>query len=368
MDSGWETPGVKLVQCPPQNAYMVHARIRILSGAAAGKSAEIDRITDGVVYVSNPLATGVRGDLFPGLAAGDEVMIDNSDYIAMSVLQRHQVPDESWHVYDQYRGQDGKPLYPQLPALVAPQVALNGGGSIMNGNFHGRMLAVCSLLDESAFPWHGIWYQEQAAKRIAERKDGTKLEDCFRLYYNDHCLHGDAADELTDPQHQIDYTGILHQALLDVAAWCEKGIEPLPSTVYQYQDGQFTVSDSAGERKGLQPVVCAWANGEKCIRVHAGEPVKFTGIITAPPEAGIPALAAFDFEAANDFSTHLPLRFDRQKKAADGTVRAAVEAEHTFARPGTYFPVLKACATRNGSADDLFVRCKNLDRVRVIVE
>ena len=41
----------------------------------------------------------------------------------------------------------------------------------------------------------------------------------FRLYYNDHCIHDDRAEYLDDPQHQIDYLGMLHQALLDVAAW-----------------------------------------------------------------------------------------------------------------------------------------------------
>ena len=362
MDNGKETPGIRLTEMPPASAYLEHARVRILSGKAAGKSAEIDRFDGDVVYISNPLATGIRGNLFEGLAVSDEIMIDNSDYIAMSMLQRHQVPDDTYHVYDQYRGADGKPLYPQLPALVAPEVALNGSGTRLTGDFHGRMLAVCALLDESAFPWHGIWYREQAEKRLAERNDGTSLSDCFRLYYNDHCLHGDAADELGDPQHQIDYVGILHQALLDVAAWCEKGIEPLPSTEFRYVDGQFSVSDNAAERKGMQPVINALADGKKCVHVKVGEEVRFSAVISAPPKAGKPAYAAFDFTGSNDFTHRLPLRYSADES------EASVSVSYTFMTPGTYFPVIKAASTRNGLTDDIFVLCKNLDRVRVVVE
>lgn len=49
----------------------------------------------------------------------------------------------------------------------------------------------------------------------------------FRLYYNDNCVHEDNTERLndpkqSDPQHQVDYLGVLHQVLLDLADWCEK--------------------------------------------------------------------------------------------------------------------------------------------------
>lgn len=363
MDHSMETPGVTVAELPPADAYMVHARLRILTGAAAGKSAEIDHIEGNTVIISNPAATMMSGNLFEALAVGDEVMIDNSDYIAMSMLVRHQVPDARYDAYDQFRKEDGTPAYPQLPTLVALAVALNGGGSIMDGDFHGKMLAVCSLLDESAFPWHGIWYRNEAEKKA--REQGRELSDSFRLYYNDNCLHGDAADELSDPEHQVDYTGVLHQALLDVAAWVEKGIEPLPSTEFDYSDGQFTVSDDAAVRKGLQPIVELRANKEKCIHVKAGEKVVLTGTVTAPPKSGIPVLATIDYEGDNHF---VSLELTDQGNNDNDCRYAVASTEHVYDRPGTYFAVMKACSTRNGDREDIFIRCKNLSRVRIIVE
>ena len=47
---------------------------------------------------------------------------------------------------------------------------------------------------------------------------------------------------------------------------------------------------------------------------------------------------------------------------------AEVETVHTFDKPGLYFPVIKVKSNRNGDAADIFTQCKNLDRVRVIVE
>jgi hypothetical protein len=39
----------------------------------------------------------------------------------------------------------------------------------------------------------------------------------------------------------------------------------------------------------------------------------------------------------------------------------------TFSQPGTYFPVLRATAQREGDADTPFGRIRNLGRVRVVV-
>ena len=293
-----------------------------------------------------------------GLAVGDQIMIDNSDYLAMQTLQRHQVPDETYHVYDQYRNADGTPKYPQLPMLIGPVIAQNGGGSVPSGDIHGKVIALCSLLDESALPWHGDWYLQ-----AVERHLGEKTADHFRLYYNDHCIHDDRAGILEGgAQYTVDYVGILHQALLDVAAWCEKGIAPVPNTVYTYDDGQIYVPDTAAERGGMQPVVHGFANGKNCVRVRVGEEVTFTAEIEAPAGTGTVTEAAWDFERTDDFSHAETLHLSE-----DG-VKATVKTTHSFSKPGTYFPVIKVKSSRKGTLEDIFTQCKNLDRVRVIVE
>lgn len=255
-----ETPVIRLSELPAEDACLYHSRIRVMSGRAKGKECPIDKIEGELLNVSSAYDGSNGTDSLAGLAEGDQIMIDNSDYLAMQTLQRHQVPDASYRVYDQYRDEDGKPLYPQLPVLIAPLIAQNGGGSVPDGRINGKVIAVCSILDESALAWHGDWYRNAVRKA----KDGDE-ENWFRLYYNDHCIHDDRAGYLDDKQHQVDYLGILHQALLDLADWCEKGIAPLPTTSYRLEDGQIKVPETAGERGGLQPVVDARANGEKAL-------------------------------------------------------------------------------------------------------
>lgn len=352
-----ETPHVRLSEQPPADAYLFHCRLRVLSGDAKGVECPVESIENGVVMMGSAFDGSNSGNALEGLRAGDQVMIDNSDYLAMQTLQRHQVPDASYQVYDQYRGQDGKPLYPQLPVLIGPQIAQSGGGSVPDGTIQCKVIAVCSLQDESALPWHGDWYRNA----VRQAKEGNE-EDWFRLYYNDNCIHDDRANVLDDELHQVDYLGVLHQTLLDLADWCEKGIKPVPTTNYTYHDGQIEIPPTAAERGGLQPVADSCANGKKCVTVKAGEEVELTAVIEVPPMAGYVTAATWTFEQKGE--NNGPLELNKE----DGGKKATVRAVHTFTKPGVYFPTLKAQSSRTGSLDDIFVQCRNLDRVRVIVE
>ena len=109
-------------------------------------------------------------------------------------------------------------------------------------------------------------------------------------------------------------------------------------------------------------MVKAFANGKKSIFVKAGEPVTFTAVIEVPGHTGIVTAAAWDFEQSNDFSRYEKLEINENSQTA------YVKTTHIFKRPGTYFPVLKAQSSRTGTLDDIFIQCKNLDRVRVVVE
>ncbi len=351
------TPQIRMEQAPPEDAYLFHSRIRVLSGEAKGKECAIESIENGVITVHGASEGGDTGNALEGLAVGDEIMIDNSDYLAMQTLQRHQVPDETYHVYDQYRNEDGTPKYPQLPILIAPMIAQGGGGSVPTGDIHGKVIANCSLLDESAYPWHGDWYREAVKRQL-----GDKMDDQFRLYYNDNCTHIDSVKDIANPQYEIDYVGILHQSMLDLTKWCEQGIAPTASTRYEVADGQVIVPESADERGGLQPVVSAYVDGQKSAKVKAGDQVSFTATITAPAGSGKITSAAWDFERTNDFSREETLCL-----SGDGR-KATTECSHVFTEPGTYFPVIRVKSQRCGRKEDIFTQCKNLDRVRVIVE
>jgi len=352
-----DTPRIRISEMPPAGSYIFHCRIRIMDGKAVGKEVPVEKIEDGIITVSSAFDGSNSGNVLEGLAVGDTIVIDNSDYLAMQTFERHQVPDESYKVYDQFRGSDGKPLYPQLPFLLAPGIAMGAGGSVPCGKINGKVIAICSILDESALAWHGDWYRQA----VHREKNGQE-DTCFRLYYNDHCIHDDRAGYLEDTQHQVDYLGILHQALLDIAAWCERGIAPRATTNYKFDDGQIEVPETAEERGGLQPVVKAYADGKKCVTVKTGEEVAFTAVIDVPCEEDTVTAAAWDFEKTDDFSHECTLV--RSENSQSVQVRTC----HAFATPGTYFPVIKVKSCRKGREKDIFVQCKNLDRVRVIVE
>lgn len=370
VDSSWKNlsagheriPQIRMEHVPDQGKDLFHCRIKVLTGTAAGKENSIDKIEGDVITVGRAFDWSDSYHDLTGLAVGDKIMLDNSDYLAMQTFQRYQVPDSSYHVYDQYRDEEGNPLYPQLPFLLSPIIAKNGGGEVPTGDIHGKVIAVCNLLDESAYPWHGDWYRHAVEAHL-----GDKTDAMFRLYYNDNCVHDDNTvrlndPKISDPQHHVDYLGVLHQVLLDLAAWCEKGIAPVPSTNYRYCDGQIEVPDCADERGGLQPVVHCYANGKKSVHVKAGETVTFTAFIEVPNHTGIVTAAAWDYEQTNDFS-----RRETLDQAGDGQ-NAYVRTTHVFAKPGTYFPVLKAQSSRTGTLDDIYIQCKNMDRVRVVVE
>lgn len=355
MLGGEKLPMIRIRDEVPADKYRYHCRFRVLTGEAAGAEMNISEI-HGNLLVLHPENGGAQNrNPFRCLKPGDQVMVDNSDALAMQNFHRHQMPDETYSVYDQFRNPDGSPKYAQLPMLIAPMIATSGAGLLLTGNIHGKVLGICSMLDESACPWHGDWY------RKAIRRNGIDEKEHFRLYYHDNSVHDDRAGYLDDPQHQVDYLGTLHQALLDVAAWCEKGVEPLPTSNYTFEDGQILLPKKARERGGFQPVVDASVGGGKVAVVKAGELVSFTAVIEMPEHAGSVTAAAWDYERANDWSHH-----EECKARPDGSV--LVETTHVFETPGVYYPCIKVQSNRNGDGGDIFTQSKNLDRVKVVVE
>ena len=383
MLGGEPLPRIRIAEPMPEGSYQFHCRFRVLDGECAGAEINIDEL-DGCDIKLHPENGGANNaNPFKNLKPGDKVMIDNSDAIAIQCFHRHQVPDATYKVYDQFKDADGNPLYPQLPMKIAEFIATSGAGLLINGNMHGKIIALCSMLDESACPWHGDWYRE------AVRRHGVDEENQFRLYYTDNCIHDDRAGYLDDPQHQIDYLGVLHQALLDVANWCEKGIKPLDTVNYTFEDGQIYLPDDAKERGGMQPTVKASVKaaadgseqaeaddmalgmadpgngrdtfGGKVAYAKAGQPVSFTAVIEVPPMAGSVTAAAWDYERTNDWSHEEALN-----TLDDG--RVLVETTHVFDEPGVYYPVIKVKSNRHGDASDIFTQIKNLDRVKVVVE
>jgi hypothetical protein len=322
------------------------------SGEAAGKELPVGRIVgDAVLIGSNPFG-GDNSQVLNGLKVGDEVVIDNSDYLAVHTYHRHQVPGSDYYVWDQFRGADGKPIYPQRPKLIAPEFAYSACGSLQSGRFRGKMIVVESIMDQDAFPWQADWYAAKVKAAL-----GSRFNDQFRLWFTDRAVHGDETRQ-SDPRYTVSYLGVLHQALRDLSAWVEKGVAPPESTTYKVVDGQIELPLTAMQRKGVQPVVMLHANGKERAEVKPGEAVTLSGVIETPPNTGRVVSAEWSLEGAEEFT---PAALNAQ----DGS-RVEITTTHAFTRPGTYFPVLRAASQRHGDAKTPYARIQNLRRVRVV--
>ena len=73
----------------------------------------------------------VHFDALRDVAPGDDVMLDNTAYLAFQTYHRHQVPPDGYPEWDQFRGA-GVPIYPQRRALLGPRFARNGGAGLQS--------------------------------------------------------------------------------------------------------------------------------------------------------------------------------------------------------------------------------------------
>jgi hypothetical protein len=296
--------------------------------------------------------------IYNAVAVGDQVALDNSHYLSLQTYHRHQVgtPEQDYFGHDQFLDAGGNPIYPQRSVITGVTGQYNGSGGHMTGDFHGKMIVQESLLDQDAFAMGAEWY-----KRRVKQVLGNQLDTKFRVYMQDHALHG-AGTEGGTSTRTVSYNGALQQAIRDVAAWVEQGVKPPASTQYQIVDGaQVAVSSIAAMRKGIQPVVTLRVNGSASAEVAVGVPVTLQGKISAPPGGGKVVKAEWNTSGSSTPGSFVDTGF--------GDIRPAVNIETTavFSAPGTYFPVLRGTTQREGDPSTPFARIENIARVRVVV-
>ena len=341
--------------------------LAILSGKAKGKTLQLTKV-DGDNVVLGPADPSV----LVMIKAGDDVIVDNSNFLAVQTYHRHQVPGREFYVWDQFRNSDGTPLYPQRPMLLGPMFTMGAAGVLPTGRFKGKMILIESLWDREAFPWQADWYNTKVRENL-----GSGTDNCFRLWYTDHALHGDVSNE-DDPTRTVSYLGVLHQALRDLSAWVEKGIEPALSTNYKIDDGQVIIPKTAAERRGIQPVVSLLANKSKRADVRVGDKVKFEASVELLPGSGKVVAAAWNFEGLPEKTTEaagwnfeesgvFPVKAKIKSSEQDSS-HMTIKATYRFIKPGTYFPTLRVATQRDYYRNTPFGRLENLDRVRVVVK
>ena len=362
VDTAWkqlqaEAPvGFEVEQVP--QGEIGDALLYFTSGAAAGKDLAIGKIVgNNIVIGINPFAPTDFATL-KSIKVGDEIRIDNSDYLAALTYHRHQVPTPDYYVWDQFRGPDGKPIYPQRPMLIGPMITAGGAGSLQTGKFKGKMIVVENLMDQDAFPWQADWYRTKVKENL-----GAGLDDNFRLWFTEHAIHGDQ-EKQEDATRTVSYLGILQQALRDLSQWVEKGIPPPPSTSYKVTDGQIVVPATAAERHGIQAVVSLTANGKVRADVAPNQTVRFTATVELPPNTGKIVAAEWDFDGQGAFPVVQSLA--TMKPVGPGS-RVVLSSTHAFLKPGTYYSAIRVTSQRQGDVVTPYGRIHNLGRVRVVV-
>jgi hypothetical protein len=335
------------------------ATVTVKSGDAEGACLLIAGVIGDLAMIGFGATTlAAVGKIRPG----DAIQLDNDRYLATQTYHRHQMPGPDYPGWDQFRGKDGKPLYPQRPEILGPRFAYDAAGSLQSGKINCKTIVVQCLMDEAAFAAQADWYREKVKTAL-----GPHFEDNYRLWFVDHGLHTSPQVAPGEPPPVITtrvtaYVGALQQALRDLAAWVEEGIAPPASTSYRLEDGQVIVPDSAADRRGVQPVARLSANGGARADVRAGEVVEFVGVAKVPPGTGKIVVAEWDFEGAGDY----PVSEDFTVAAAPQEM-VTMKRTYAFAKPGTYFPTLRVASHRNGEVSDKYGKVLNLARVRVVV-
>ena len=347
-----------------KDLYLEGVNITLTSGKASGKVMILGGIEGNALLIGSAYGFSDIGEVIGDIQPGDTLHLDNSDYIAVQMYYRHQVPDDpSFKAFSHLRSEDGKLCIPQRAFIMG--YGFNGTGTVQDGNIHGKMIMNQSLMDESTWPWCADWYRQKVVETKGSDSD-------YRLYWNENCLHGDVS--ALQSSRVVNYLGSLRQSILDLADWVEQGTEPRKSEAYTYHDGQILIEQDPAKRFGLQARVTLLAGGKKKAVVKAGEPVALEVLAEVPRDAG--SVTAFDFclenrkidlhDGAREVFDH-PAQVVQLGTDSCGVTRAKGTITVTYDRPGTYFAAVRVKSNVHGDANDVFTQILNLDRVRIVV-
>jgi hypothetical protein len=333
------------------------ARITLTSGAAAGRSLYCISATGGLLTGS---AIGeAQTQLFNGVEPGDEVYIENRDFLAFCNSYRHQLLS-----LDANRRQtmDGRPIYPQHPASGAAETSppIFGGGD-NTGAIRRPLFLLQHSHDTSGWPEGGVSYADLVHDQFGEGTD-----DMFRFWWIENAEHIPAStiapgEPPVATTRLIDYAGS-HDAALDaMVAFVERGVTPQASTSFVFDpvDKGLHLPATADERHGIQPIATVTANGGARADVRVGDRVTFAADVAVPEGAGALVEIAWDFDGTGTWPDV------NVREAGETTLHH--EAAHLFDHPGTYFAAARVVAHPTGDSKDPHARVENLGRCRVVV-
>ncbi|HXB75628.1 MAG TPA: PKD domain-containing protein [Candidatus Acidoferrales bacterium] len=334
--------------------YAPDGATRIAQGDARSLSGKLEGSTLTLTGSNDPA-------LLNALVAGGRVRINNRSLLAGCFYPRHSILDNGNPAYNQYRNGDGSPRYAQRPVQTAyvPNVR-SSGGLRETGHLKVKTIVIEDLVDPSSYPYVAAFYAGQVMKAMG----ASRANSMFRVYYNENSGHG-AAGVLPGGKiatTAIGIAGILNQALLDLAAWVERGVAPPPSSRYSLDAmNQVVLPEKASERHGLQPLVHLTANGKVRAEVAVNEPVNLQGSVEMPPGTG--KVLQYDwYLGRSDFA------YEPATKLPEPQPTVSATRTVSFPAPGEYTITLRTFAQRNGTGEVTNpTLLQNLARVRVMV-
>jgi hypothetical protein len=355
-DPAW---GFEIEADDPERMFM--ARVRILSGAAAGQDFLVSGVDSGVL---SPFSERTPG-ILEAVVEGDEIQIDNRDFVAFCYYHRYatldtwsKTPDRVQPELDPW-GVDGRPIYPQR----AIQPVGNAAPATYKATIDSKMIYIQNSHDAQVWPTTIFPYDAKMRENL-----GDRVDDHYRLWFVENAPHGTpeflgpALTSEKDPgvwrSRLVSYDGVTAQALREVVAWVEEDIAPTFCTgAYLTRDNRLMFADTAAERGGVQPVVSVRANGTLRAEVKVGEKVDFVGLAEQPPGAGVILASEWDYEGTGNY-VGAEIGVDVSKVELVGS--------YVYARAGTYFVSFRVSAHRHG-AQGVGPAVTNLARARVVV-
>jgi hypothetical protein len=346
------------------------ASLTFTSGKVKGRTVIVSLVDkNGILGTSGEFAP----ERFRGVEEGDEVIVNNRNFVAWCHSFMHALPLDLVIKEDPQTGRkqylegyaglsawavDDRPLFPQHPKLMPVAT----GPTVLTGRFRGKMIQVNATHDAQGWPNFAASY-----KALIRANKGDKISDSYRLWWVENASHGSPAvfatmiTPLKDPgiwtSRLVDYDGVTAQALRDLTKWVEEGTPPPADTAYRMSgDGDIKLEQDPQKRGGVQPVAHATVNGSTRAEVKVGETVHFIGKATQPSRTGVIVAAEWDFLGTGAFIL---------QNIPDNNSEVTVEAQHIYDKPGTYFASFRVGSNRIANGPKPYVR--NNARVRVIV-
>ena len=276
--------------------------------------------------------------------------------LARIVYHRHKDPGPTFRTWDHLRDLGGDPIFVQTEGThyAIEAAAAVSGGVEWNGNINYKTIAVVNLKDVDSFPSDGHYYRE----RVIE----SEREGDFRIWLTENANHLKTNDLVLPDLDNIliNYNFIVQQAILDLIAWVENGVEPPKSTSYNVVDSQLIPEDIGAARGGIQPIVNLTVNGDESTIVTSGGSVTLSASIQVPQGTGEIVSVQWEFLGDGSF---VNADFDA---LPDGTW--AANAIYTYNNEGIFIAQVRVASQRDGDPNTPFARAYNLGRARVTVE